>query len=43
MEQAAESAGLSKKSFVELLNDYDVPVINQLSIDMENDIDNARG
>lgn len=40
--QAADLAGLSKKTFMELLSDYGVPVINHLSTDLDSDIENAR-
>lgn len=39
--QAAEMVGLSKKTFMELLGDYDVPVFNHPLSDLENDIKNA--
>lgn len=39
--QAAELVGLSKGTFMELLADYDVPVINHPATDLDNDIQNA--
>lgn len=40
--QAAELVGLSKRTFMELLGDYDVPILNYSSSDLDNDINNAR-
>lgn len=40
--QAADLVGISKKSFMEFLGDYNVPVLNHLSTDLDNDIKNAR-
>lgn len=39
--QAAELAGLSKRTFVELLGSYDVSVFNFPAQDLSNDILNA--
>jgi predicted HTH domain antitoxin len=40
--QASEIVGLTKETFMELLSDYDVAVINHPCSDIENDIENAR-
>ncbi|MEX0813057.1 MAG: UPF0175 family protein [Chitinophagales bacterium] len=40
--QAAELVGLSKGAFMELLADYNVPLINHPSSDLDNDIENAK-
>jgi len=40
--QAAELAGYSKRTFMELLNNYDVSVFNLSEEDLENDILNAQ-
>lgn len=40
--QAAEISGLTKATFMELLNSYGVSVINHPSADLINDIENAR-
>jgi len=40
--QAAELVGLSKKAFMEILNDYDVSIYNYPVEDLDNDIKNAR-
>ncbi|MFW5872717.1 MAG: UPF0175 family protein [bacterium] len=40
--QAAVIAGLSKKTFMELLSKYDVDLINSSESDLDSDIDNAR-
>ena len=39
--QAAELAGLSKSTFMELLSDYDVDLINHPVSDLDSDIRNA--
>jgi predicted HTH domain antitoxin len=39
--QAAELAGLSKHTFIEILGDYDVSIFNMSSEDLDNDIKNA--
>ena len=41
--QAAEMVGLSKRTFMELLADYDVPFLNYPPEDLENDLENAKG
>jgi predicted HTH domain antitoxin len=40
--QAAELAGYSKITFMELLSDYDVEIINYPSEELDNDILNAK-
>ncbi len=40
--QASELAGLSKRTFMEILGDYDVSVVNYPSSELENDIENVR-
>lgn len=40
--QGAELVGLSKSTFMELLADYDVPVINHNTSDLDTDISNAK-
>jgi len=40
--QAAEMVGLSKRTFMELLSDYDVSIINHSVSDLDNDIENAK-
>lgn len=40
--QAADLVGLSKSTFMELLGDYDVPILNHEIADLEKDIDNAK-
>ncbi len=40
--QAARVAGVSKKSFIDILEVYDISPINTSSEDIENDINNAR-
>lgn len=40
--QAAEMVGLSKRTFMELLGDYDVALINHPASELENDLTNAR-
>lgn len=40
--QAAELVGLSKRTFMELLGDYDVALINHPASELENDLTNAR-
>ena len=39
--QAAELVGLSKRTFMELLGDYDVSVFNDSVSELDNDIKNA--
>ena len=40
--QGADMVGLSKSTFMELLADYDVSLINHDSSDLDSDIDNAK-
>ena len=40
--QAAELAGYTKRSFMEVLGDYDVSVFNYSENELEKDIDNAQ-
>lgn len=40
--QAADLVGLSKRAFMELLGDYDVPVINYSPSELDDDIADAR-
>ena len=40
--QAAELAGLSKRTFMEVLGDYDVSIFNYPPSELENDIKNSR-
>ena len=40
--QGAEMTGLSKSTFMELLADYDVNLINHSSTDLDTDTDNAK-
>jgi len=40
--QAAEMVGLSKRTFMELLGDYDVALINHPASELDNDLTNAR-
>ncbi len=40
--QASKLAGLSKITFMELLSDYDVEIINYPSNELDNDILNAK-
>jgi len=40
--QASEMAGLSKMTFMELLSDYDVEIINYPAKELDNDILNAK-
>ena len=40
--QGAEMTGLSKSTFMELLADYDVNLINHTLTDLDADIDNAK-
>ncbi len=40
--QAAELAGYSKRTFMELLADYNVSIFNAPLEDLESDIENAR-
>jgi predicted HTH domain antitoxin len=40
--QGAEMTGLSKSTFMELLTDYDVKLINHSSADLDTDIENAK-
>ena len=39
--QAAELVGLSKRTFMEILGDYDVSIFNYSAEDLDNDIKNA--
>jgi len=39
--EAAEMVGYSKRTFLELLSKYDVPMFNYDYLDIENDIKNA--
>ncbi|HMR83629.1 MAG TPA: UPF0175 family protein [Niabella sp.] len=41
--QAAEVAGYSKRTFMELLGNYDVSVFNYSANDLENDTINVQG
>jgi len=40
--QAADLVGLSKSTFMELLGDYDVSILNYPPSELNNDINNAR-
>ena len=40
--QAAELVGYSKRTFMELLKDYDVSIINYPVSELDNDIKNAK-
>ena len=40
--QAAEMVGLSKRTFMELLKDYNVSLINHPASELDNDLTNAR-
>lgn len=40
--QGAEMAGLSKSTFMELLADYDVNLVNHSPADLDTDIDNTK-
>lgn len=40
--QAAELVGLSKRTFMEILGDYDVPLFNYPLSELDSDIENAR-
>ncbi len=40
--QGAELVGLSKSTFMELLADYDVSLINHDATDLDSDINNAK-
>lgn len=40
--QAAAIAGISKRVFVELINEYDLSPINASISDLDNDVTNAR-
>lgn len=40
--QGAEMTGLSKSTFMELLSDYDVKLINHSPADLDTDTENAR-
>jgi predicted HTH domain antitoxin len=42
MGQAAEMVGLSKRTFMELLGNYDVSIFNFSESELDNDIKNAR-
>ena len=39
--QAAKTAGLSKRTFAEMLGKYDVSIFNFPAIDLSNDVANA--
>ena len=39
--QAAELAGLTKRTFAELLNKYNVSIFNHPSLDLSSDVNNA--
>lgn len=39
--QAADLAGLTKRTFAELLNQYNVSIFNFPSTDLSNDVENA--
>lgn len=41
--QAADIAGLSKRTFMEMLGSYGVSVFNYPSSDLDRDIENAKG
>jgi predicted HTH domain antitoxin len=41
--QAADLAGYSKRTFMELLGNYDVSVFNYSATELENDLLNAQG
>ena len=41
--QAAELAGLSKRTFLEILGTYGVSVFNHPSSDLNRDVENAKG
>ncbi len=40
--QSAAVAGFSKKTFMELLGDYNIDIINHPASDLDNDIKNAK-
>jgi len=40
--QAADLVGLSKSTFMELLGDYDVSILNYPPSELDNDINNVR-
>lgn len=42
MGQAAEMVGLSKRTFMELLGEYDISIFNFSESELDNDIKNAR-
>jgi predicted HTH domain antitoxin len=39
--QAADVAGLTKKAFIEILNNYNISIFNFPASDLENDVANA--
>ena len=39
--QAADVAGLTKKAFTEILNNYNISIFNYPASDIENDVANA--
>lgn len=39
--QAADVAGLTKKAFIEILNNYNISIFNFPASDIENDVANA--
>ena len=39
--QAADVAGLTKKAFIEILNNYNISIFNYPASDIENDVANA--
>ena len=41
--QAADLAGLSKRSFMESLNEYGVSIFNHPPSDLDRDVENAKG
>ena len=41
LEQAAELAGLTKRTFAEVLNQYNVSIFNFPSTDLSSDVENA--
>ena len=40
--QASKMVGLSKRSFMEILKDYEISIFNYSNNDLENDIKNAQ-
>jgi len=39
--QAADVAGLTKRAFIEILNNYNISIFNYPASDIENDVANA--